>query len=395
MDVTVSQRREGSPAAPDQAERGARGLAPRRPRPPWVRTLVTALVAATSGAVAGAVVAAHRDRSPVAVTAPGTGALAHLATPDVAGIAAAVAPAVVSIRTRPADIHDYFESSSAAGVGTGTVIRSDGTIVTSAMLVAGAHTITVTLADGRSFAARVLGSDPMAGIAVLKVAASGLSTARLAASARLRVGDDVVALGDPLALPGGPTVTRGVVAALQRSVAMQKGGVPPRLTGLVEVSAALGSADAGGPVVDTDGEVVGVATIAANGDRAPGFAVDVVRERAVIAMLEKGTTPADALGADAIDVTPVLAHSYALPVESGALVATVVPGSPADRAGLRPYDIVVGFARQRVATAEDLARRVSALSVTNPPATNRSGIEVRLSVLRGRQPLTLTVHFSP
>jgi serine protease Do len=384
MDVTVSGPREGSRAPLPQTRSESPQLPPRRPRPPWARTVATALVAALSGALAGAFVARHSHNS-VASSDPGPGLLAHFATPDVASIAAAVAPAVVSIRTRPPDIADFFESSSAAGEGTGTVIRSDGIILTTATLVAGTRPITVTLADGRSLPARVIGRDPAAGIAVLKVAATNLPTARLAASDRLRVGDDVVALGDALALPGGPTVTRGVVAALQRSVAMQHGGVPARLTGLLEVTAALGSADAGGPVVDTDGAVVGVATTAANGDRAPGFAIDVVRERSAIAALEHGTTPAAGLGADAIDVTPSLAHSYGLPVESGALIATVEPGSPAARAGLRPYDIVVGFARQRIATAQDLARRVSASSVT----------EVRISLLRGRQPLTLTVRLRP
>ena len=105
----------------------------------------------------------------------------------------------------------------------------------------------------------------------------------------------------------------------------------------------------------------------------------------MIAELEQGTTPTDALGADAIDVTPLLADDYGLPVESGALIASVEPGSPAQAAGLEPDDIVIGFAHQRIATAEDLARRVRDPSVTT----------VRLSVLRGQQHLTVTVHLRP
>jgi serine protease Do len=345
-----------------------------------MRTLATALVAALSGAVAGVIVS--RDRSNKAPAAdPASGALAHFGTPDVANIVAAVAPAVVSIRTRPTSISNLFDSSPAAGEGTGVVIGSAGTIVTSASVVAGTRPVTVTLADGRSLPARILGRDPTTGVAVLKVAATGLATARLAVSERLRIGDDVVALGDALTLPGGPTVSRGVVAALQRSVAMPSTSQLPRLTGLLEVTNALGASNAGGPVIDTDGEVVGIAIATQNGERPPGFAVDIVRDRSVIDALEEGTNLTNALGAEAIDVTPLLAHDYNLPVESGALIASVEPGSAAQIGGLRADDIVVGFAHQRIATAADLARRVRDPAVTS----------VRLAVRRGSQSLTLTV----
>jgi serine protease Do len=382
MDVTVSQVRDGTPAAPSRARGGPPSARPRGvggPSSLVVRTLAMAMVAAVSGAVAGALVTSHRPALVVA-SDPAPGALAHFATPDVRNIVAAVAPAVVSIRTRPANISNLFNSVPAAGEGTGVVVGSSGTIVTSAVLVAGPRPVTVTLADGRSLPARILGRDPASGVAVLKVAATGLAVARLAVTERLRVGDDVVALGDALALPGGPTVSRGVVAALQRSVAMPSRTDPPRLTGLLEVTSALGAADVGGPVIDTDGEVVGIAVTAQNGERPPGFAVDIVRARSVIDALEQGTTLTNALGVEAIDVTPLLAHDYGLPVESGALIASVEPGSPAELGGLKADDIVVGFARQRIATAADLARRALDPSVTS----------VRLSVLRGSRSLTVT-----
>jgi S1-C subfamily serine protease len=303
---------------------------------------------------------------------------------DAASIAAAVAPAVVSIRTRPARLADLFASTSAPGEGTGIVIRSDGMIVTDASLIESVRTITVTFGDGRSLPARVVGRDASSGIAVLKVAISGLPTARLAKPSRLRVGDDVVALGDALALPGGPTVSRGVVAALHRTVTLATSPTrvgPARLTDLVEVTNALGAANAGGPVVNTDGEVVGIATIVANGSQPPGFAIDIARAGPVIRALEAGRAPSGPLGVDAIDVTPGLARRYGLPVESGALVAAVVPGSAADTAGLRPDDIVVRVGHLRVATAEDLARGARDASLTS----------LQLSILRGRKSLTLTV----
>jgi S1-C subfamily serine protease len=156
---------------------------------------------------------------------------------------------------------------------------------------------------------------------------------------------------------------------------------PARLTDLVEVTNALGAANAGGPVVNTDGEVVGIATIVANGSQPPGFAIDIARAGPVIRALEAGRAPSGPLGVDAIDVTPGLARRYGLPVESGALVAAVVPGSAADTAGLRPDDIVVRVGHLRVATAEDLARGARDASLTS----------LQLSILRGRKSLTLTV----
>jgi S1-C subfamily serine protease len=379
MDVTTSPRYDGSPSAPLQTRDGNPTASPRGSRSAAVRTVAIVLLAAVSGAAAGALVA-HHDRA--ATPDPAPSALSRLASADAASIVAAVAPAVVSIRTRPVNISNLFDPAPGAGEGTGVVIRSDGTIVTDENLVAGPQAVTVTLGDGRTMPARIVGRDAATGVAVLKVAATRLPTARLAASERLHVGDDVVTLGDALALPGGPTVSRGVVAALQRSVAMPSSSPSSRLTDLLEVTNALGDTNAGGPVVDTDGEVVGIGIAAQNGDRPPGFAIDIVRARSVIDALEQGIPLTNALGAEAIDVTPLLAHDYGLPVESGALVASIEPGSAAQRAGLRPDDIVVEFAHQRIATAADLARRVLDPSVTI----------VRLAVLRGNTPLTITVH---
>ena len=218
----------------------------------------------------------------------------------------------------------------------------------------------------------------------MKVSAHSLPVARLAGGDGLDVGDDVVALGDALALPGGPTVGRGVVAALHRTIAMPASdlaaGLPARLSGLIQVSEPLGAGDAGGPVVDTQGDVVGVAT-AADGEQAPGFAVDVFRVRDAITALENGLPTSDRLGVEAIDITPVLANAYGLPVQSGALVASVVPRSPAATAGLRSGDIVVQVGRERVATAEDLAREAREPSDTRLP----------LTVVRGRESLVVTV----
>jgi len=301
--------------------------------------------------------------------------------------AAAVAPAVVAIGRRPPRVDQLFATSPSAGQGTGVVIRADGTILTTSALAAGPAPITVRLSDGRTLPATVIGRDAALGIALLKVAARGLPTAPLVGSDRLRVGDGVVALGDALALPGGPTVATGVVAARHRTVAMPTAAAtvtagPARLGNLLEITNGLGAGYAGGPVVDANGAVVGIATTAADGDRAPGFAIEIARVRAAILRIESGRAPADALGVEAIDVTPALARDYGFPVESGALVAAVVPHSPAADAGLLADDIVVRVGRARVATAEDLAR-----DARDPSSTGFS-----IFVKRDARTVTLKVH---
>jgi putative serine protease PepD len=377
MDVKVSQERR------DEATRVAAGTgeaatgAARARVSPALRTLVLVVVAALSGALAGALVARHRSSTP---RDPGPSTAS-----DVARMLASIGPAVVSINTRPVQSKQLFESSAPPGSGTGIVIRSDGMILTDAAIVASDRPISVRLADGRAFAARVVGSDVGAGIAVLKIATGSLRVAPLVSDDDLDVGDDVVALGDALALPSGPTVSRGVVAALHRTITMSTAdvalGLPARLSELIQVTEPLGAGTAGGPVIDTRGRVVGLATLTASGDRAPGFAIEISRVRDAITALEHGRAPADRLGVEAIDVTPQLARAYRLPVQSGAFVASVIAGSPAATAGLQPGDIVVRVDRERVATAEDLARE----------AREPSNATLPLTLVRAGRTMTITV----
>jgi serine protease Do len=382
-DVTVSHELRESSAATHVARTDAPPGQPPGTRSPALRTVAFVVVAAVSGAAAGAVVA-RRTATTSAASTPARAA--RIVTTDAASVAAAVAPAVVAIGRRPATVDQLFATSPAAGQGSGILIRSDGTILTTSALVAGSAPIIVRLGDGRTLPATVIARDPALGIALLKVEARDLPTAPLVGSDRLRVGDDVVALGDALALPGGPTVATGVVAARVRTVAMPAAATATaesaRLGNLLEITNGLGAGYAGGPVVDSSGAVVGLATTAANGDRAPGFAIDIARVRDEILRIESGRAPADVLGVDAIDVTPLLARDYGLPVESGALIASVVPHSPAAAAGVHADDIVIRVGNARVATAEDLARH----------ARNPSSTDFRVFVRRGTKTITLTVH---
>ncbi|MBI2708130.1 MAG: trypsin-like peptidase domain-containing protein [Actinobacteria bacterium] len=206
---------------------------------------------------------------------------------DVAAALAKVEPAVVSI-TADVTVSDGPYSQQGRSAGTGVVLTADGEIVTNAHVIEGATAISVRV-PGRStpFVADVVAADTSADLALLELRnAAGLATASLGRSSNLQVGDDVVAIGNALALDGGPTVTRGIVSALGRSIQTQSG----TLTGLVQTDASISSGNSGGPLVNAAGEVVGLNTaVASSGSGVSaeniGFAIPVDTLRSVVARL--------------------------------------------------------------------------------------------------------------
>jgi putative serine protease PepD len=178
---------------------------------------------------------------------------------DVAAVLAKVHNSVVSIEAAVSIDRGPFSQSGTA-VGTGIVLSADGLVVTNAHVVDGATSVKVTLADGKSHTAEIVASDTKADLAIVRVkGVSDLSPAEWADSSGVAVGDDVVAIGDALALDGGPTVTRGIVSALDRTVDADSG----TLNGLVQTDAAISSGNSGGPLVDASGRVLGINTLVA------------------------------------------------------------------------------------------------------------------------------------
>src|SRR5207248_3353716 len=256
-------------AQPPPPLAGARRGADRRP------FLLAAAVGAVVGAlVAGLVVAAVKDnRSTPGRTlafSPNTSKIVR--TGDVQSILAKIEPAVVSIRTRTLSLGDFLKPVPGEGAGTGFVIGSDGVIVTNNHVVAGAQSIEVVFADDRKMPARVLGRDPTTDLAVVKVDASDLATATLGDSDQLKVGDDVVAIGNALALEGGPTVTRGIVSALNRTITAENG---VRLEHVLQTDTAINPGNSGGPLVNAAGEVVGINTAVAGDAQNIGFSIAI------------------------------------------------------------------------------------------------------------------------
>ena len=256
------------------------------------------------------------------------------------------------------------------GAGSGVIITPDGYVLTNAHVVERADTARVRLADGRSVSGRAVGRDPSSDLAVLRVDAAGLPAAELGDSDALRVGQLVIAIGNPLGFQS--TVTTGVVSALGRSL-HGRDGRP--IEGVIQTDAALNPGSSGGPLVDTQGRIVGINTAVIAGAQGICFAVPSNTASAlVVVLMRDGHVRRASLGISAAP-TPIgraLAARLAIAASEGIRVVEVVTGSPADRAGLRAGDILVFLdgtalptlsALQRVLTADRVARPLPAVVI--------------------------------
>jgi serine protease Do len=264
-------------------------------------------------------------------------------------------------------------------LGSGFVVKADGTIVTNNHVVRDAGTVTVTLEDGRELPARVVGRDARTDIAVLKIdAGAPLPFLELGDSARARVGDWVVAVGNPFGLGG--TVTTGVVSARGRNI-----GQGP-YDDFLQIDASINSGNSGGPLFALDGSVIGVNTAIfspSGGSVGIGFAIPSNMVRQVVTQIEaNGHVERGFLGATTQNLTPALASAMRLPRPEGALVGDIQPDSPAARSGLRPGDVVTKVGDTAVTNARDLARLIG---------DSRPGSTVQLSVQRDGQARDLSV----
>ncbi len=240
------------------------------------------------------------------------------------------------------------------GLGSGFVIDADGYIVTNNHVVEGADRIIVTLHDGSEHEADVLGTDPKTDLALLKISADGLSEARFGDSDRARVGDWVVAIGNPFGLGG--TATVGIISARGRDI--RSGPYDDFL----QIDAPINEGNSGGPVFNTRGEVIGVNTaiFSPNGGNVGiGFAIPSRQaERIVSELRANGVVDRGWLGVQLQAMDGALARSFGLDSSDGALVADVVSGSPAEQAGIKVGDIILEFDGQPVASAKDLSHLV-------------------------------------
>jgi serine protease Do len=345
------------------------------------------LLAAATGAVVGALVAGlvvaavKNDDSGSGRPAAFSNNTSQIARAgDVQEILSKIEPAVVSIRTRTLSLGDFLRAVPGQGAGTGFVIASDGVIVTNNHVIAGAQSIEVVFADDRKMPARVLGRDPTTDLAVVKVDAGDLPVAALGDSSALKVGDDVIAIGNALGLQGGPTVTRGIVSAEDRTITAENG---TRLEHVIQTDTAINPGNSGGPLVNSAGEVVGINTAVAGDAQNIGFSIAINAAKPIIDELRQGTTRSRPfLGVKMFTLTPSIAEELGLKADSGALVAEVTPGSAAEVAGLANGDVITSIDGKDVKAAEDVTTAVSA---------RKPGEEIKVTYRRGEETKEATV----
>ena len=286
-------------------------------------------------------------------------------------------PSVAHIQTEVTSLDIFGRLAPQTGVGTGVIIDDKGDIVTNNHVVSldsqPARSIKVTLGDSRGFDARIVGRDPATDLAVIKIDASGLTPARLGDASTIQVGEDVLAIGHALNLPGGPTVSKGVVSAKGRTIEEDSLTIPDA----IQTDAAINPGNSGGPLVNMRGEVIGITTVVIRGQaEGIGLAISVDTVRSVASeLIEKGRVERGVLGISPVSNSPGMAAANGLAVDRGVIVARVELGSAAARAGLQAGDIIVRVAGQEIRNDGELRQVLT---------RHRSGERVEVEFYRGR-----------
>jgi len=252
--------------------------------------------------------------------------------------------------------HDYFYTTvPVKGMGSGAIIDSTGYILTNSHVIEGAKEITVTLANGRTLQGALKGTCSATDVALIKVNEKNLPTVEFGDSDKLRVGQRVFAVGNPFGLVGGPTVTSGVISALNRSVRAEEGVIE----NLIQTDAAINPGNSGGPLIDIRGRVVGINTAIIPFAQGIGFAIPInSAKRCTNDIMVHGKVIRPWLGITGLDITKEVAAYYNLPIESGVIVTEVVHRSPAEDAEIVPGEIIIEVDGVVVRSIEDLLKEI-------------------------------------
>jgi serine protease Do len=294
-----------------------------------------------------------------------------------------ISPAVVSITTQTLSYNAFLQPVPQSGAASGVVIDPNGYIVTNNHVVDGAQSLKVTLSDGRSFDAVKWAGDSATDLAVLQIQPGGdLPYAHFLSNSIEKLGllEDVVAVGNALALPGGPTWTEGVVSYLGRSIQESNGVV---LDDLIQTDTAINPGNSGGPLVNMAGQVVGINTAIASGAENIGFAISTdTAISTVYSLVTKSNVSSAWLGVTTTTVNQTVKTQYGLSVDYGALVVQVVSGSPAENSGLRSNDVIIKLNDVEIKDSQSLGTAIQSHS---------PGDQVTITYMRGQSSRTTEV----
>jgi S1-C subfamily serine protease len=370
-----------------------------------VVAVITAILLGTGAIDAGKTTTVVRSQAPLASGGGGSSKAAaaeanggltvndiyRRAAPGVAYIQATI------VQTTSSPFFGFPEQQRGEATGSGFVLNSDGYIATNAHVVTGAKDIQVSFGKGQPVAAKLVGKDLSTDLAVIKVDPSKvkLTPLTLGDSGKLRVGDPVVAIGNPFGFDD--TVTTGIVSALGREIQAPNNF---SIDHTIQTDAAINPGNSGGPLIDQHGEVVGINSQIATGGSSKGsvgigFAIPINLAKKVLpALIKNGTVPHAYIGITTAPLSPTVVHDLNLPVSKGALVQAVEPGSPAAKAGLHAGktttstglvaggDVVVGVNGKTVSTPTD---------ISNAIANSKPGDSVSIDFYRGRAKHSVTI----
>jgi serine protease Do len=309
---------------------------------------------------------------------------------DIASVVTKVSPSVVSIVTQSQTSSVYGGSTQQDGAGTGIIIGKDGYILTNKHVVNGATTVGVVLSDGTTYDnVKVIGTDPLNDIAIVKIPnVNNLPAAELGNSSSIRVGQSVVAIGNSLGQYQN-TVTSGIISGTGRPISAQAGNSVENLTDLLQTDAAINPGNSGGPLLNLQGQVIGINTAIIQNAQGIGFAIPINATKGILkGVLAGGPLERAYVGLNYTPVTAEVAKYYSLAVKQGAYVVSgsskpsVIAGSPAEKAGIKEKDIITQVNGVDIGSKGDLSSLV---------AEYAPGDTIELTVIRDGKTLTLKI----
>jgi serine protease DegQ len=269
-------------------------------------------------------------------------------------------------------------------LGSGVIVSREGYILTNDHVVEGVSDIKVTLADGRVMPGKIVGTDPDTDLAVVRVNATGLTPITFGQSEAAKVGDIVLAIGDPFSV--GQTVTMGIISAVGRELAPSS-----PFSNFIQTDAAINPGNSGGALVDTNGNLIGVNTLIfsrSGGYQGIGFAIPVSLAKKVMEqIIETGTVTRGWFGVEVADITPELAESLGLRGTQGAIIGAIERGSPAERSGMRLGDVIVAVNGKPVPNSSATLNAIAGVTpgVSVPVKVQRRNSEVMLDIMVGKR----------